>query len=73
MDNEYVSYIGHGDDQPTVVEGIERLAAAALAALEGGCEFHWMRARTDIGERQLTRDEQLAVLLAMGRQIDERE
>jgi hypothetical protein len=66
-----IRYISYRDGDPTTVETIEQLAAAALGAHGDGCETHWMRARTTQGERQLTRDEQLAVLDEMGRLLDE--
>jgi hypothetical protein len=59
----FVCYVdGDASDAATVDE----LARLSAAAIDAGAETCWLRARTAArGERTLSRDEQLAVLLAM--------
>jgi hypothetical protein len=60
-----MAYVSYADGTRTITRTLDGLAAPVAAAVDSQVEDRYVRAITQAGERLLTRDEQLALLVAM--------
>lgn len=60
-----IAYASYTDGERDQVDTLQQLAAVAAAAVDAHVEDRYLRAVTDAGERQLTRDEQRCLLVAL--------